>query len=554
MANSGTVTAGSAALASQYNNLRDDVLNVSTGHTHTGASEDGKQVEGTAIASTGATAGYVLTAGTGGTATTWQPAADSGAFATASMSFSFSSANDNVVLYTLGTAVVHGIGVGGAGTVLATVQSNAKVTPMTFKTYAIPSHASASTVTASATASIAPVQAGTSEAQTTWFAENNQASSTSVYFVENVGVAGGLYYTNFRKYTTSLATNQWSANIDVYTGNWGSISNLRYIPELGAWIGASWNLYYNTYQNKVFVINDTSGSVYNANFPINTAGTQWFITDVAYVPPVGAGNGTVYAFGTSYSSNNQRIVTYTIGSASITAASTVTAFSSKNIPTAGTTILSAYYDSEISKLVVVGANGFDSANLVNYYQFDRTFTTLDATSVGRNLVVAQKRFGNYAFGYEFQNSDRDRTRGRIGYFGAAGTGYAPSAELLPTGSTATTFNSLATNESGVIIAPGGTVTAYRDAQSVSAAEGGTASTYPIARKRAATASFGTATTGRMVWGASTAATVVSTTVDGRITMDGALAYLPAGSIITQVATDATATGTATNTFYTIGLK
>ena len=28
MANSGTVTAGSAALASQYNNLRDDVLNI----------------------------------------------------------------------------------------------------------------------------------------------------------------------------------------------------------------------------------------------------------------------------------------------------------------------------------------------------------------------------------------------------------------------------------------------------------------------------------------------------------------------------------------------
>ena len=232
----------------------------------------------------------------------------------------------------------------------------------------------------------------------------------------------------------------------------------------------------------------------------------------------------------------------------------MTAFSSKNIPTAGTTILSAYYDSEISKLVVVGNNGFSTAQPVNYYQFDRTFTTLDATSVGSKNVIAQKRFGDYAFGYEFQDSDRDRTRGRIGYFGAAGTGYAPSAELLPTGSTATIFSALATNESGVIIAPGGTVTAYRDAQSVSAAEGGTATTYPIARKRAATASLGTATTGRMVWSASTAATVVSTTADGRITMDGALAYLPAGSIITQVATDATATGTATNTFYTIGLK
>ena len=44
MANSGTVTAGSAALASQYNNLRDDVLNITTGHGHSGVGEDGKAI------------------------------------------------------------------------------------------------------------------------------------------------------------------------------------------------------------------------------------------------------------------------------------------------------------------------------------------------------------------------------------------------------------------------------------------------------------------------------------------------------------------------------
>jgi len=44
MANSGTVTAGSAALASQYNNLRDDVLNIVTGHGHSGVGEDGKAI------------------------------------------------------------------------------------------------------------------------------------------------------------------------------------------------------------------------------------------------------------------------------------------------------------------------------------------------------------------------------------------------------------------------------------------------------------------------------------------------------------------------------
>jgi len=78
MPNSGTVTAGSAALASQYNNLRDDVLDTSTGHTHTGASENGARVEGTALKATGVTDGYILTAdGTNGVA--WEALAASGA-------------------------------------------------------------------------------------------------------------------------------------------------------------------------------------------------------------------------------------------------------------------------------------------------------------------------------------------------------------------------------------------------------------------------------------------------------------------------------------------
>jgi len=67
MANSGTVTAGSAALASQYNNLRDDVLNITTGHTHTGASENGAKVAATGVSSGTAALNAVLTAdGSGG--------------------------------------------------------------------------------------------------------------------------------------------------------------------------------------------------------------------------------------------------------------------------------------------------------------------------------------------------------------------------------------------------------------------------------------------------------------------------------------------------------
>ncbi len=67
MANSGTVTAGSAALASQYNNLRLDVLDVSTGHTHAGTTNEGAKVAATGVSSGTAALNAVLTAdGSGG--------------------------------------------------------------------------------------------------------------------------------------------------------------------------------------------------------------------------------------------------------------------------------------------------------------------------------------------------------------------------------------------------------------------------------------------------------------------------------------------------------
>ena len=68
MANSGTVTAGSAALASQYNNLRLDVLDVSTGHTHAGTTNEGAKVAATGVSSGTAALGAVLTADGSGAA------------------------------------------------------------------------------------------------------------------------------------------------------------------------------------------------------------------------------------------------------------------------------------------------------------------------------------------------------------------------------------------------------------------------------------------------------------------------------------------------------
>jgi len=68
MPNSGTVTAGSVALASQYNNLRDDVLSSTTSHVHSGSADAGAKIEGSYLKSTGATDGQVLTADGAGNA------------------------------------------------------------------------------------------------------------------------------------------------------------------------------------------------------------------------------------------------------------------------------------------------------------------------------------------------------------------------------------------------------------------------------------------------------------------------------------------------------
>jgi hypothetical protein len=116
MPNSGTVTAGSAALASQYNNLRDDVLNTSTGHTHTGASENGAKVAATGISSGTAANGAVLTADGSGASAFLAAAASGGILKyeefTSSGSFVIpANASSSAVI----VLEVLGAGAGGAG-------------------------------------------------------------------------------------------------------------------------------------------------------------------------------------------------------------------------------------------------------------------------------------------------------------------------------------------------------------------------------------------------------------------------------------------------------
>lgn len=44
MANSSDTSAGADGLATQYNNLRADVLNITTGHIHSGSADEGKKL------------------------------------------------------------------------------------------------------------------------------------------------------------------------------------------------------------------------------------------------------------------------------------------------------------------------------------------------------------------------------------------------------------------------------------------------------------------------------------------------------------------------------
>ena len=50
MANSSVVSAGDDILASQYNNLRKDVLDNGVGHYHTGAVDGGRQIPESSLA------------------------------------------------------------------------------------------------------------------------------------------------------------------------------------------------------------------------------------------------------------------------------------------------------------------------------------------------------------------------------------------------------------------------------------------------------------------------------------------------------------------------
>jgi hypothetical protein len=344
MANSGTVTAGSAALASQYNNLRDDVLNVSTGHTHTGASEDGKKVEGSAIASTGATNGQVLAADGAGGASFTTPA-QSGAFSAIYGTAAFATATNNggsALRYQNPGGGLNYMTTTGAGTVVVAIGSadqgltaGHRITTYTTGSTAILAGGTAWANVVAGTASFNAAGQGFSTATSQGFviAETSQTSTTMT--------------TTLRKFTNALV-NSW--NTQIVTGTvttsvgfmgFGIIgpfasgltspgaSVAKWAAGPGIWYGGDQRMreYMTTagtmQQSAMRIVNDASGSVYSAPFgsAIDSGTNYSLINAYVFIPSsTAATDGTIHAWGVDNA--NSRYVTYAVGSASISAIAT----------------------------------------------------------------------------------------------------------------------------------------------------------------------------------------------------------------------------------------
>jgi len=418
MANSGTVTAGSAALASQYNNLRDDVLSISTGHTHSGSADAGAKIEGTALKSTGATAGYVLTAGVGGTATVWSASASSGALSLATASAAYGTAADGTgVSYTGGGTGSYSLGVSGGGTVFLTISgnNNYRTGARTYRTWNLGT-GGASYI---ATSSVSPAVAGSVISDVIGGA--GFAAGTAFLVKENYG-SGGVQNTKLRRFTSDL-TNSWNTTIDLgtYDGNLGESvgpfgSNggefgIKWAQGPGIWYGGD---YRTTLQAgvgfgtvSVHLINDVSGSAYSA--PFGTASANDYATTYAtvFVPSVGtATSGTIHAWGRVRNSGNTgnelRYCTYSVGSASITALST--AVGDLFFGTDGTNRpVAAQWDATRSQILLyVKTSSLTYSNQIA--ALDRTAGTVLFTS-DDNAAQRSTLWYDYGFGMGFPNQE-----------------------------------------------------------------------------------------------------------------------------------------------------
>lgn len=424
---SGSVTAGSAALASQYNNLRDDVLNVSTGHTHTGASENGAKVHGSAIASTGATNGQVLTAnGSGGASFT--TLASSGALSAIYGTAAFATATNNggsALRYQDPGGGLNYLTTTGAGTVVVAIGSA--------DTGATGGHRITTWNTGGTTLTGGTVWANV-VAGTASFITSGQGFATATsqgFLIQEFSQSATSLTITMRKFTNALV-NSW--NTQVFTGTVAAAS-LGFAPYgvmgpfgagynqggptlnagkwaagPGIWYGGDQRTteYFVTagtqQQVSMWIINDASGSAYSAPFgSVSTvANNRSVIQAYVFVPSsTAATNGTIHAWGVNNAS--ARYVTYAVGSASISAIATAdytfTGATSSDLhgnfyyPVVGR-INEAIWLESASKVMVVNGNGITFT--------DRTMGTVLHHSYNRQGLsltsIAKPGMGNMSTG------------------------------------------------------------------------------------------------------------------------------------------------------------
>ena len=402
MPNSGTVTAGSVALASQYNNLRSDVLDTSTGHVHSGSADAGAQIEATYLKSTGATAGQVLTA-TAGTGASWTTLSQSGAIAVGTATFSFPSAftgGASGSAWFNAAASTARWGQYGNGTVLFAI-SYAQATSRAARIFNSGTVLGGS-VAASATATISPVVAGTTTQNgivtyAIGFEAGTSTASTAVYFGEEVAATTTAAKTvSLRKYNLSLSANTWNAIIVNGVAGFSAAgtgitqTGAKYSSTMNAWYTVQGHASTATYSN-VYVINDSNGAISSAAFP-TAVNPQGYI----YVPPSGAGNGTIHAWGTGASGAWHR-VSYEASATAITALATATTSDILPMPGAGTVNVwgDAWWDPQAEAIVIRHASygGGAGAGLVGV---DRSFGTVLWQSINEGYNTLNQMAPAYA--------------------------------------------------------------------------------------------------------------------------------------------------------------
>lgn len=265
-------------------------------------------VEGTAIKSTSATVGYVLTAGAGGTTTTWAavPAAGGNYNAPSTASAVFTQpASVTSGTATFGSRDLKPFNAGASGSVVGVkdTQNNVPLNP-TYNVRFYPYNS----VTAFSTVTFTPAQSGSTIADGI-FGYGFDAASTCAVWKENSG-SGTVVYTHFRKMNPTGGTILWSTTLlsagssteGIGSDGFGPMIKSNYAKEVGAWIGGDYR-YSDTYWTgtaSMWLINDTSGTAYSAAFATasgtSLAASYAYTETVLFVPAESGSAGTVHAW------------------------------------------------------------------------------------------------------------------------------------------------------------------------------------------------------------------------------------------------------------------